>query len=163
MASEMASEMANRMASAAGNDADVRNQPVEMAPVALPVAPDAGALAARLSHERAGVRRIAARDLLSINPFPDSLCDLVVSRIIVETDDAARHLLVRLAGVRLMERARPHLVSLIADAGTPVLVAHEARVSLDRLDLAQRRTPGDSSHPPSPVLCAPDRATRRGV
>jgi hypothetical protein len=30
---------------------------------------------------------------------------------------------------------------LIADAATPVVVAHEARVSLDRLDLARRRTP----------------------
>jgi hypothetical protein len=99
------------------------------------------AICARLSHERTGVRRVAARDLLSINPIPESACDLVVSRIVVETDDVVRHLLVRLVGALGVEGARGVLELLIADAATPVVVAHEARVSLDRLDLARRRTP----------------------
>lgn len=137
MASEMAGETARPAAGSTGDDGSAMDHRADQT-VALGAV---DAICARLSHERTGVRRVAARDLLSINPIPESACDLVVSRIVVETDDVVRHLLVRLVGALGVEGARGVLELLIADAATPVVVAHEARVSLDRLDLARRRTP----------------------
>lgn len=95
----------------------------------------------RLVHPDAKVRRIALRDLLVAHPSPETL-DHVAARLnalslsesqSAEIEEAA--LCARVIGRWAHAPARPALESAIANPHTHALVAHEARIALDRIDL----------------------------
>lgn len=109
--------------------------------------PDTGPdIRARLDHPDAKVRRIALRDLLAAPPASATLAH-VASRLnappraTVEPatiepaaiEEAA--LCARVLGHWAHAPARAALESAIANLETHVLVAHECRIALDRIDL----------------------------
>lgn len=93
----------------------------------------------RLAHTDAPVRRIALRDLGRTPGLTSEMLDRVVAALERESDPEALSLGAALLGRERHGAARAMLRGLIDRAETPVLVAHAARVALDRIEIGARR------------------------
>ncbi|MBL8999510.1 MAG: hypothetical protein JNK25_00060 [Phycisphaerae bacterium] len=92
---------------------------------------------ARLSDDRAGVRRIAALDLCNVIGHPEAL-EAGIARLKVEVDPSVMMYLIRALAVSADPRAGQALAAVRDDRQRHAAVSHAALLAYDAVELSTR-------------------------